>query len=411
MTIGICIIPFLEDIVGKVNIRENLNLIFLLYLTDVVVSYLLTYKRSILYADQKTYIINIIHIGYLVTMNTIQIAILLYSKNFILYLITKIVCRALENIVITKIANKRYPYLKEKNITKISKKTKSNIVIKIKGLFFHKIGSFLVLGTDNIIISKFLGVVTVGLYSNYNLIIQAVSNLFGQIFASLTATVGNLLLEKNNEKSYKIYKNVMFLNSCLFTFASVSILCLIEPFITLWIGIEYILPYSVLVILVINFYLQGIRKAYGLFKEAAGIFYEDRFVPLIESIVNIVSSLIFVKILGLEGVFLGTIASCLVLYIYSFPKFVYKGLFGKNYTKYIKDNLRYMLPSAISIIITAIIIKKIIITNIFIQLLVNAIISLIVPNLIMILIFYKTDEVKYYKDMLVRILGSKNINL
>ena len=165
----------------------------------------------------------------------------------------------------------------------------------------------------------------------------------------MTATVGNLLIEDNKSKTYDIYRKIMFLDAILFTFASSAILCLIEPFVTIWLGKEYILPYSVLIILVINFYLQGMRKAYGLFKEGAGIFYEDRIVPLLESIINIVFSIIFVNIFGLTGVFLGTIASCLVLYIYSFPKFVYKGLFGRNYIEYIKDNLRYMTgvkPSA-----------------------------------------------------------------
>lgn len=116
LIIGICIIPFLNIIVGENNIQENIVLIYLLFLTDTVVSYLLTYKRSILYASQKTYIVNIVHILYLILMNTIQILVLISTRNYIFYLIIKIIFRILENIVITVIANKMYPYIKEKNI-------------------------------------------------------------------------------------------------------------------------------------------------------------------------------------------------------------------------------------------------------------------------------------------------------
>ena len=259
--------------------------------------------------------------------------------------------------------------------------------------------------TFPIIISKFLGVVSVGLYSNYNLVISAVSNLFGQIFSSLTATVGNLLIENNKQKTYDIYRKIMFFDSILFTFASAAILCLMEPFVTIWLGKEYLLSHKVLIILVINFYLQGIRKAYGLFKEGAGIFYEDRIVPILESLVNIIFSIILVKIFGLAGVFLGTIASCLVLYVYSFPKFVYKGLFGKSYMNYIIDNLRYMIPSTIAIFISAKIINRILINNALLELLIKGIMSIIISNIIMILIFCKTDEFKYYKNLIIEIVN------
>ena len=71
--LGICILPFLENIVGKVSIKENIKFLFILALIDVVVSYLLTYKRSILYSNQKTYIVNIVHIGYTILVNILEI--------------------------------------------------------------------------------------------------------------------------------------------------------------------------------------------------------------------------------------------------------------------------------------------------------------------------------------------------
>lgn len=399
--IGILIIPFLRGIVGEVSIQENIIFIYILFLLDTIASYLLTYKRSILYANQKTYIINIVHIGYLILMNVIQIIFLLLTYNYIIYLVIKIIFRILENIIITIITNKKYPYIIDKRVQPLETSIKTDIFTKVKGLILHKIATVAVLGTDNIIISTFLGVNMVGMYSNYNLIIQAILNLFLQIFSSITASVGNLLVEGNIKKSYTIYKNMLFLNSWIFAFASTGILCIIEPFIEIWIGEEFILPFTVLVILVINFYIQGLRRTSNTFKEAAGIFYEDRYVPVMEAIINIVASIILVNIIGLAGVFVGTIISTCILFLYSYPKFVYKPLFERNYLQYIKDYIPYIMVAIISVFTTFLLTSRIRIDNTILQIIINLIIVIIVPNLIHLIAFYHTGELKYYKNLIL----------
>ena len=130
--IGLLLIPFLRFIVGEVNITESIKFIYLLFLMDIVASYLLTYKRSILYANQKTYIVNIVHIGYLIVMNMLQLTILIQSKNYIFYLWIKIVCRILENMAITIIANYKYPYIKDKQVKALDKKVRKSIFTKVK---------------------------------------------------------------------------------------------------------------------------------------------------------------------------------------------------------------------------------------------------------------------------------------
>ncbi len=405
--IGLAIIPFLQFIVGEVTISENIIYIYLLFLMDIVVSYLLTYKRSILYADQKTYVINLVHIGYLLIMNAVQLTILILTKNYIFYLWIKIVCRILENIVITIIANHKYPYIKDKKAKKINQKVRESIFTKVRGLVYHKIGTFIVLGTDNIIISSFLGVVTVGLYSNYNLIIQALNNLFNQVFNSITASVGNLLVEKDKDKAYLVYQNILFFNSWIYAFASTGLLCIIEPFIKIWIGSEFIIPFGVLVTLVINFYLQGMRKTANTFKEAAGIFYEDRFVPLWESLINIIASIILVNIFGLMGVFMGTIISTFVLFFNSYPKFVYQPLFNRTYKQYIKDYIPYVLATVLSIVITYFVTSCITVDNTIIQVVSNFGLVLLIPNSIHWLLFHKTNQFKYYKGLFTKLIKRK----
>jgi len=404
--IGIAILPFLKHIVGKTSINENIQFIFLLYVIDIVMSYLIAYKRSILYANQKIYIINIVHILYIVLMNILQIIYLLIYSNITGYLIIKIICRIIENIITTLIANHMYPYIKDKNVKPINKRLKQSIIMRVKGLFFHKIGTFAVLGSDNIIISMTpsLGIIAVGLYSNYNMIITALKSLFGQVFSSLTASIGNLLIENDRKKAYDVYKTTLMINSWIFAFAAISLYFISEPFINIWLGNEYVLSDAVVLILSINLYISGMRKTYETFKEAAGVFFEDRYVPIIESIVNIVVSIVLANTIGLAGVFIGTIASNMVLFLFSFPKFVYKKILKADIKNYIKENVQYTLIFAIAFLATYLCINIFNIENNFIKIAVNAIICLIIPNSIYFILKFKSNEFKYLNILRKNIL-------
>lgn len=408
--LGIIILPFINMIVGETTITDNIHLIYILFLFETVASYLLTYKRSIIQADQKNYIINYINIIYLVIVNIVQIAILLISKNFILYLTVKIILRILENFTINIIVNKKYPYLKDRDVEKVDPKVKKEIYHSVNGLLFHKIGTFFVMGTDNILISIFLGIKQVGLYTNYYTITNYVHSMFGQIFASFTSSIGNLLIEQSKERSYQIYKNMLFLNSWIYCFCAISIYLLMEPFVTLWLGSEYILSKLVLVTLSFNFYVQGMRKTNVSFKDAAGIFYEDRFVPIMESIINVVASIILVKYLGLAGIVIGTILSSMVLYIYSFPKFMYKKIFNKRYLEFYKIHIYYLLITLFTALITIFIVSRISLNNAFLQLIVNGILCLIIPNLIYYLISRKKEEFAYFKYIILDKIFKRGTN-
>lgn len=321
--IGIMIIPFIKYIVDieSVTVDVNVYLVYILFLLETICSYILSYKRSMLYADQKEYITNIIHMGYTIIVNTMQLTFLYFTHDYYLYLIIKVIMRLVENIVISSYVNRRYSYLLDNNVTKLDSKTEKDIFQKIKALFFHKIGGFIVSGTDNIIISKYLGLVTVGLYSNYYMIINAVQTVINHIIQATRASVGNLLVTESKKKQFDIFNKIRFVNFWISCFSSICIFIIMDSFITIWIGYKFVLPTKVLLVLVINFFIVSSRSTYGAFKEAAGIFYEDRFVPIIESLLNIVLSIIFVKKFGLMGVFMGTVASGLVLWCYSYPKY------------------------------------------------------------------------------------------
>lgn len=400
LLLGLAIIPFLPLFVKGVTVNINVNLVYLLFVIDIVASYLLSYKRSILYANEQNYMINIIHIGYTIVLNGLQLTLLYLTKNYYIYLIIKIIMRVVENLVITQVANKKYSYLKEKEVKELDPELKADIYKKIKALFFHKIGTFIVLGTDNIIISKFLGIVTVGLYSNYAMILSALQTLISQTLLALTPSVGNLLIEKNSEKNFEIFKKVRFINFTVVLIVSTALLITMDSLITLWVGKEYVLSSFVLIVLIINFYQAITRTSYSVFKEAGGVFYEDRYVPLIESILNIVASIILVKIFGLAGVFMGTIISSLALWGYSYPKFVYKKLLKRSYFDYIKETLAYLGLFIITIAVAYYLASKIIIEHIFLAFCCKLIVGIMIPLIVLMLVFHNSSDLDYFKKII-----------
>ena len=399
--ISISIMPFLRVIVGEINISESIYFIYLLFVFDIIASYLLTYKRSLLYANQRTYIISIVHILYLLLMNISQVLILVIFHNFILFLIINIIFRILENVIINVIVDRDYVWIKDKTVTELEEHDKKDIIKKVKGLLFYKIGSAVVSTTDNITISVFLGVTTVGLYYNYNIILSAINQLFSQAFNAITSSIGNLLVEeKDKEKHYKVYKRIFFFNSWIYGFSTNLLLVVIVPFIKIWVGSKFVLSNKVLFILLLNFYLQGMRRTYMIFKEAAGVFHEDRYYSLIEAVLNIVFSIIFVNLIGLPGVFLGTIIGCLPVILYDYPILIYKRIFNKNMIMYLKENGIFLIANILFSILIFWICNYIKINNMWIQLICNGILGFIIYNILFILLFNKTEEFKYYLELI-----------
>ena len=396
LLIGLLVTPFIKYIVKDITVDINIYLIYILFLLSTVSTYILSYKRNLIIANQKNYIINIIQIIYIIILNILQILILYINKNYYLYLIIKIICVLIENIIINIKANKLYPFLKGKNIKPIKKEIKENIINRVKALIIHKTSGAVTNGTDSILISAFLGITTAGLYTSYEYIIKSVKKLFGNIISTTTSSIGNLLIENNKEKNYQAFKKIRFLNYWITVFTSTSILLITQPFIKIWLGKNYLLSTSVLITLTLNYFQTMMRSTYGSFKDAAGIWIEDKYIPILQLSINLISSIILLKLIGLPGVFIGTILSSLVLWCYSYPKYVYINLFDKKLKNYIKETLIHIL---IFLIITT---SSFILNKYLSNIIVSIIISITIPNIILLLIYGRSEEFKYYKNLILK---------
>lgn len=397
--IGMAIIPFLPKLIKEMPNVPNLNLIYCLYLLNSVASYFCIYKFTIISADQKNYIVSMTQQFFSIIASIVMIIILFCTKNFILYLITQIFFSIFSNLYLSKKAEKMYPFIKDCGGCQLDNTEKKEIKKNTFALFLNKIGSVVVSGTDNLVISSFVGINAVGLYSNYLLIINSINKFTGQYFNSLYASVGNLNSSEDNKKIYDIFKKIFFGNFGIYTFCSVCLYCLFNPFITIWLGKEYVFHDIIVGTIVLSFYIDGMRKSVLMFRESMGLFTNDQFKPIVESILNIVLSIVLTIRFGIVGVFLGTIISMLVSCVFVESYILFKHGFKEKYTKFLKLYFKYIVIGILVLVISLFINNVIIINNQLLEFFVKLMITVIVNILLICLFVYKTDEFKYFSNM------------
>lgn len=211
LLIGLSLLPFLDHLVNADTTIKDINIIYLLFLISSVSSYYFVYKQSIIIADQSNYIISKIHTLFIIISNALQIVLLIIISDYIVVLVAQLTLKVIENVYIANKANKLYPFLKEKNNAKLSKTDRREFFENLYSLLLYKISGVVINATDNIVISKFIGVIWVGVYSNYLLILNTLNTLLGYLFYSITASVGNLNVKENADKKYFIFRVINFL--------------------------------------------------------------------------------------------------------------------------------------------------------------------------------------------------------
>ena len=404
LIIGCVLMIFIPVIVGNVVINDNIYLIFLLFLFDCLVSYFLSYKKSLLYAYQLNFVLDGIHFIYYILQNIVQIFALVFYQNFILFLLLKTICKIIENVTISVYIKKHYPFTKEKRVKPLSNDIRNDIFKKIKALLFHRLGRLLVTGSDSLVITGVLGILQMSLYTNYHLIIGGITALLNKIFETLTSSIGNFLLDSNQNQRYEIYRKIDFLNFWFFGCASVVLFSVMQPFITLWVGEKYLFQNTTLFFLVINFYQEGMRATILTFKDAAGIYHEDRVIPIIESSLNVINSIILALKLGITGVFIGTILSSGIVYFYSYPKYVCRPLFNMKGFDYIRQTLKHLIIVVFCISLVHFGLSVIPVSNLMIKIIFSCLMSIGIFHVSFIAFLGKSSEMKYFWSILMKLI-------
>lgn len=402
LVLGIGFTPFYRFLINDVPNIQNLNLIYLIFVLNTGVSYFYSYKKALIICDQKKYITTIYRYTFYFIYNIMQIIVLITTRNYIMYLICQVISTILENIAISKKADKMYPYLKEKNIERLPKKEFDKIKQNVSAMIFHKVGAMVVNSTDNILLSKFVGLTSVGIYSNYYMVINGLETIIYQIFDAIVASVGNLGVTESKKKIKSVFKKVFFMNFWIFSFCSICLLVLFNDFICLWVGEKYEFDLGIVIVLVIAFYLKGMRRTVITFKDATGNFYHDRYKPIFEAVINLIVSIILAQKFGIAGIFIGTIISTITTSLWIEPVVLYKYVFEEKSYKYFAKLAEYTIIGVLVAIITYYISNFIAVSGIL-AIIIKLIICLIVPNLIYIIIYGKTSEFMYFVELIKKV--------
>lgn len=402
---GYLLTPFLSFFIKDMpdNI-PNLELIYLLFVANSAISYFFSYKGTFITANQNNHIVVINNGITEVVMVVVQIVALIITRNYIAYLVIGVAFVLLRNIIITLIANSRYPYLKEKTKEKVPKDIFDSIMKNTSAMILHKIGSIVVFATDNLIISKFVGLVSVGLYTNYHVITNAVTVFINKFFNAMAASVGNLAVEADLERQEKVFNGMNFLNFWLYVFSCCCLFNLLNPFIeVIWLGKEFLFNTSIVLLIVVKIYITGMRTSVQTFKNAKGLYWQNKFMPLGESIINIVASIILVYKFGVAGVLLGTIISSVCTCVWIEPKVLYKYGFNKSpmtyYIRYVKYLIFFIVIMAVTYGCNSLIDSNNLLTFVL-----KCGISVSLPNILMILIYHRTEEFNYVKNATFKVL-------
>ncbi len=341
--IGVAVAPFLKYLIedpGR-NAWRDLTIYYFIFLFNTVSTYFVSYKYSLVNAQQKNYIqTNIITITKAVTVS-LQIAGLLWMPNFYLYLLTAAGVELIQKIFVSCYLDRLYPYLKEKNVQKLSKEEVGEIVSQTKALVFHKVGDMARLQTDTMIIGAFIDVTTVGFVGTYNYVISSVSNFVNIIFNSVLSGFGNLIATENKEKQYLLFRVYRFAACWIYGFSAIGFYLMLTPLIVLWVGEARILPDLVIGCIMVDYYFKGERIVLSNYKTAAGVFEQDKYLTLIQGGVNLVISIVLVQRIGLVGIYIGTIVSGLIANITK-PLIIYKVCFGRGAYIYFRDSVKYI---------------------------------------------------------------------
>lgn len=333
--LGMAVIPFLNKIVGDVSyVKENIILLYVLFLLNSVISYFFVYKKSLIIADQKNYIVDIYQQIFYAIQVVVQSIFLIITKQFIVYLLIIILITFLNNFYVARKADKMYPYLKDKNVNPLGKKEISVIINNVKALVVYKIGGIILESTDSIFISSLIDVITVGLYSNYKLIINIFKNIGNQAMNSVIASVGNLNASETAKRKESVFYEMLYITTWFYGFATAGLCCFITPFINIWLGEKYTIGFNAVLAACIYFYISNMHYPCYTYRTTAGLFIFGKYVPMIAAVCNIILDIIMGKKWGLAGILWATTIARIITYELIDPILIYKRIFQKPVIKY-----------------------------------------------------------------------------
>lgn len=407
---GLVITPFVPRLIsGDVPGGINVYILYILNLLATVFTYwLFAYRNSILQAHQRTDVVSKVSIATDTVKYLLQLFVLFFTKNYYLYVIVILFTQILANIITALASRVLYPQYSAKG--KLPKENIKSINRRIIDLFTAKIGGTIVNSADTIVISAFLGLKMLAIYQNYYYIMTAVIGFITVLLSSCTAGIGNSILTESKEKNYKDFETFAFMEVWIAGICVCCFLNLYQPFMYLWMGEGNMLSFSCVILMCIYFYLYVTNQFMCTYKDAAGIWHEDRFRPLISALTNLSLNLLLVKYIGIFAIILSTVLSYVIVGIPWLMHNVMHVIFEKSMTSFLRQYIYYTLAILAAAVCCYIVCIPISSTS-FIGLIFRLLFCLVVSNLVLLILLKRCSRYVDALNMFDRVTKSKFIKI
>lgn len=409
LCIGLAVIPFLDRLILKDTPQGiNIYLLYLIYLVNTVISYFMfAYKKSILQANQRLDIISNVSSATLLLQNLIQIILLVMTKSYYLFALVIVAASLADNLQTAYWCRRLYPqYICEGRIERDQLRAVTKNVV---GLFSQKIGTVVLSTVDTLVISAFLGLTVLSVYQNYYLIITSLFGILTIISNTLIPAVGNSMVTESKEKNYSDFKLFNFIFMWIVSWFSICLLCLTQPFVNIWIkDKELHLPAEYILLFALYFFFYKWGDMLYVYVEAAGIWWSNRFYPIIGALVNLVVNIVLVQKIGLYGILLSTILSVIFVYDFGYARVLFKYYFsGQN-------NLRgYVLRQLFYLVCTLIAggatygACSLVHGSLWMELILRGAICAVLPNIFLVFLYSRTKEEREGCQFVRKMIGSR----
>lgn len=402
---------FLPNLIKDYTINSELYWIFFLFIFNSGSSYFFSYKRTLLYVDQRNYVMNLINFGLNTLRVFLQIAILIFTQNFIFYLLIETILNIIGNVIMSYIVDRLYNYLYNEEITPINQEEKEKFIRNIKGNTLGSIGAKIVFQTDSILMAKFINLAAIGIYGNYTYVLGFVAMLVNTVMGSITSSIGNLIHSEDTTLEAKIsfLKKYQFIAFSLIYFASIGYLLFVHAFIIIWLGENLSFNQWTEIVIVINFFLTAYRQPNLVLISVHGLSYEQNKKVIAEILLNIFLSLYFLIVLdlGVAGILLGTIGSTLLTCTWYEPYSVFKYGLKTSSKNYFRTMIQHFILAGLSILLFSLLDYYFLIQLDFIYSLVIKIILYLIVLVIYILIFRNHEGGRQIILMIQKVLKLK----
>lgn len=310
---GLAIIPFLDRLIyGDVPADINLYTLFAVYLLNNAIGYFLfAYKQALFTASQRPDVISKVSLAVNLLKNVTQILTLVLMKNYYAYVVVLPVSTFISNVSVAVLSDRYYPQYKCRG--QISSSLVASIKKNVGGLLFQRIGNIVLGSADTIVISSFLGLRILGIYNGYYLVISALMGIMAVIQSALVPSVGNSIVEEDKDKNYQDFCKFHFLYLWIVSWFCVCLVVFYQPFIRIWQGEKNMLGMNMVWLMTLYFFAYKMGDMSYVYKEAIGLWWEGKFIPIISSGVNLTLNIVLVNTIGLPGIVISTIASAALI--------------------------------------------------------------------------------------------------